>query len=768
MYEQYSSQEFEEKYTYSGSLGTFWTPERTVFRLWAPTAEAVSIRLYRSGNPGADDLLAQLRMQPDVCGTWAAERFGNLNGIYYTYLVTVDGQTREVCDPYAKAAGVNGCRAMILDMASVNPPQWDTDADPHAGKSITDAVLYELHVRDLSADPSAHIENKGKFLGLTETGTKTRGGHPTGLDHIKALGITHVHLLPMYDFGFTDESQPHPQYNWGYDPVNYNVPEGSYATDPFHGAVRVAEVKRMVKALHDNGLSVVMDVVYNHVYDAGAFCFNQIVPGYFSRISSDGKYSNGSFCGNDTASERSMVRKYIVDSVCYWADEYHMDGFRFDIASLIDTVTINEIMAAVHRKHPNVIFYGEGWDMKTELTKPGVRLAVQTNSAMVPGFGFFSDTIRDLLRGTTFESTAPGFVAGAVVPKEALEACFMGMPSWAAQPDQCVNYASCHDNTTLFDRIALTAPDAPVETRIRMNNLAAAFYMLSQGVPFLQAGEEMLRTKPGKHGGFDDNSYRSPDSVNSLKWATLDKPEYQDVLSYYKGLIAFRKAHRALRLSTREDVQRCVHPVYCENEHCVAFRIDESEGEIFAVFNADAQPVPIALPEGHWNVNIRDGRAGTETMETVSGTVPVSPISAIVLTRRKAIEVVAGLIWDKDKFLICQRPENKARGLLWEFPGGKVEAGETLPQALRRECMEELAVKLDVRDRFMQVEHKYPDIFIRLTLFHCVISEGVPQALEHNALRWIHPSETKNFTFCPADTDILKEIDRVYGGSKLL
>ena len=768
MYEQYSSQEFEEKYTYSGNLGAFWTPEKTSFRLWAPTAETVSIRLYRSGDPGADDLLAQLRTQPDICGTWTAERFGNLNGIYYTYLVTVDGQTREVCDPYARATGVNGCRGMILDLSSVNPPQWDIDADPHAGKSITDAVIYELHVRDLSSDPSAHIGNKGKFLGLTETGTKTRGGHPTGLDHIKALGVTHVHLLPMYDFGFTDESRRHPQYNWGYDPVNYNVPEGSYGTDPFHGAVRVAEVKQMVKALHDNSLSVVMDVVYNHVYDAGTFCFNQLVPGYFSRISSDGKYSNGSFCGNDTASERSMVRKYIVDSVCYWADEYHMDGFRFDIASLIDTVTINEIMTAVHRNHPNVIFYGEGWDMKTELTKPGVRLAVQTNSAIVPGFGFFSDTIRDLLRGTTFESTAPGFVAGAVVPKEALEACFMGMPSWAAQPDQCVNYASCHDNTTLFDRIALTAPDAPVETRIQMNNLAAAFYMLSQGVPFLQAGEEMLRTKPGKHGGFDDNSYRSPDSVNSLKWATLDKPEYQDVLSYYKGLIAFRKAHGALRLSTREEVQRRVHPVYCENEHCVAFRIDEPEEEIFTVFNADTRPVSVSLPDGHWNVNIRDGRAGTETMETVSGTVAVSPISAMVLTRRKAIEVVAGLIWDKDKFLICQRPENKARGLLWEFPGGKVEAGETLPQALQRECMEELAVKLDVRGRFMQVEHKYPDIFIRLTLFHCVISEGVPQALEHNTLRWIHPSETRNFTFCPADADILKEIDRVYGGKKPL
>ena len=321
MYEQYSSQEFEEKYTYRGSLGSFWTPEKTGFRLWAPTAEAVSVCLYRSGDPGADDLLARLRMQPNACGTWAAQRVGNLSGIYYTYLVTVDGQTHEVCDPYARTTGVNGCRAMILDMQSVNPPDWDTDADPHAGMPITDAVLYELHICDLSSDESSHIQNNGKFLGLTETGTKTRGGNPTGLDHIKALGVTHVHLLPVFDFGFTDESRPDSQYNWGYDPVNYNVPEGSYATDPFHGAVRVAEMKRMVKALHDNGLSVVMDVVYNHVYDAGAFCYNQIVPGYFSRINASGEYANGSFCGNDTASERSMVRKYIVDSVCCWADE---------------------------------------------------------------------------------------------------------------------------------------------------------------------------------------------------------------------------------------------------------------------------------------------------------------------------------------------------------------------------------------------------------------------------------------------------------------
>ena len=762
MYECYCTQEFEEKYTYPGNLGVTWTPERTSFRLWAPTAESVELLLYRSGDPCADDLLARQKMLPNVFGTWAAFRPGDLNGLYYTYLVTVDGQTNEVCDPYAKTTGVNGCRGMILDMASTNPEDWDTDTDPNAGKPITDAVLYELHVRDLSMHRSSHIKNKGKYLGLTETGTKTREGHPTGLDHIKSLGVTHVHLLPVFDFGFTDESRLNPQFNWGYDPVNFNVPEGSYASDADNGAVRVAELKRAVKALHDNGLSVVMDVVYNHVYDAGAFCFNKIVPGYFSRISADGTYSNGSCCGNDTASERSMVRKYIVDSVNYWAEEYHIDGFRFDLVGLIDTVTINEIMETVHSRHPNVIFYGEGWSMGTALTKPGFDLTVQGNSAKVPGFAFFSDTIRDALRGSTFQTTEPGFITGALVSKDELEACFMGVPMWAAQPSQCVNYASCHDNNTLFDRIALAAPEAPFETRVRMNNLAAAFYMLSQGVPFLQAGEEMLRTKPGKKGGFDENSYRAPDKVNSLKWDTLDRAEYQTVLNYYKGLIAFRKAHPGLRLTTREEVWNRVHPVSCENGHCVAFHIDDDSQEIFAIYNADTQPVSVSLPEGSWDVNIRDELAGTQALDTVAGTVEVSPISALVLTRKKAVEVVAALIWEKDKFLICQRPENKARGLLWEFPGGKVEPGETKEQALGRECMEELAVSLDVREPFMDVTHEYPDIRIHLTLFHCVIPEGFPKALEHNDLQWIHPSQTDDYTFCPADADILKEIQRRY------
>ena len=773
MHDFYSSKNFEKQFTYTGSdLGANWSKDKTLFRVWAPTADAVSVNLYSSGLAGSQDLLAVLPMQRGAKGTWVTERSGNLNGIYYTYQVTVEGKTIEACDPYARTTGVNGHRAMVIDLESTNPAGWDQDTDPHGGNPITDAVLYELHIRDLSMHRSSRIHNKGKFLGLAETGRKLPSGIPTGLDHIKALGVTHVHLLPVYDYGSVDEGKIHSrQFNWGYDPVNFNVPEGSYATDPFNGAVRVKEMKQMVKALHDNGISVVMDVVYNHVYHTFDFCFNRIVPGYFSRITG-GVCSNGSCCGNDTASERTMVRKYIVDSVKYWADEYHIDGFRFDLVGLIDTQTINEVMETVHADHPNVIFYGEGWTMPTALTKPGFTMATQQNSHYVPGFAFFSDTVRDLLRGSTFDSSTPGFVSGALCHKDALEACFMGVPMWAAQPDQNVNYVSCHDNNTLFDRLMLAAPHAPQEIVIRMNNLAAAFCMLSQGVPFFQAGEEMLRTKPAKGGKFDSNSYKSPDSVNSIKWNTLDMEEYRNVVEYYKGLIAFRKAHPSLRLTTRDQVWKSLHPVDTHNPHTLAFLIDHNEDDrIFVVFNADAQGVSINLPEGKWQVNIRDGQAGTDSLQEVGGSITVSPISAMVLTQKKAakpVDVVAALIWEKDKFLICQRPATKARGLLWEFVGGKVERGESLQQALIRECREELDIDVQVGESFMQVIHEYPDILIRLTLFHCVIPEGFPKALEHNDIRWIHPKDIDQFEFCPADADILKKLKQLYGNKKPL
>ena len=767
MHEFYSSREFEEKYTYPGSdLGAVWSQDKTAFRLWSPTAKAAWVKLYRSGGPEESDLLEVLPMTAAEKGTWTAEKAGNLNGIYYTFLVDVNGKIAEACDPYARTTGVNGIRAMVLDLASTNPEGWDTDTNPNPMTTITDAVLYELHVRDLSSDEHSGITHKGKFLGLTETGTGT------GLDHIKSMGITHLHLLPVYDYGSVDETgKSGKQYNWGYDPMNFNVPEGSYATDPYHGEVRVKEMKQMVKALHDNGISVVMDVVYNHVFHTEEFCFNVLVPNFFSRWK-DGKFSNGSCCGNDTASERAMVRKYIVDSVKYWADEYHIDGFRFDLVGLIDTRTIQEIMTAVRADHPGVIFYGEGWTMNTDVTKSGVELTVQKNSHLVPGFAFFSDTLRDQLRGSVFDNTAPGYVSGEVLPKGELESSFMGMPWWAAAPEQCVNYVSCHDNNTLFDRLALGAPKASREDLIKMNRLAAAFTMLSQGVPFFQAGEELLRTKPGKKGGFEGNSYKSPDSVNSIKWDTLNREEYQVTRDYYKGLIAFRKAHPALRLTTREAVIKAVHPVPCQNPHVLAFRIDEDGDRLFVAFNADTQAVSLTLPAGKWHPCIRDDVAGTAFLEDVGGSITISPMSALVLVQQKAdipVDVVAALIWEKDKFLICQRPATKARGLLWEFVGGKVEPGETFPQALQRECVEELAITVDVGDQFMQVVHEYPDILIRLTLLNCSIPVGFrPQALEHNDIRWIHPSEIDNYVFCPADTDILAEIKRIYGGKKPL
>ena len=768
MYDAYSSRAFEEQFTYEGhDLGAVWSPEKTTFRVWAPTAQAVAVNLYRSGNHPAEDLLARIPMTRDVQGTWVAQRVGDLNGIYYTYLVTVEGRQVEACDPYAVTTGVNGHRAMVLNMASTNPEGWEADRNPFQGQSICDAFLYELHVRDLSSSRFSHIRHNGKFLGLTETGTKTRGGHPTGLDHIKSLGITHLHLLPVFDYGYTDERSWRPEYNWGYDPVNFNVPEGSYATDPTHGAVRVAEMKQMVKALHENGISVVMDVVYNHVYDAMDFCFNRIVPGYFSRIS-NGTFSNGSCCGNDTASERSMVRKYIVDSVNYWADEYHIDGFRFDLVGLLDVETINEIVRTVSKKHPKTIFYGEGWDMATAVTKENCPLAIQRNSGIMPGFSFFSDTIRDLVRGSVFYHDQKGFVSGGQCPKEQLEACFLGMPHWASQPYQSVNYVSCHDNNTLFDRIAISVPEDSFENLVKRNQLAAAFSFLSQGVPFFQAGEELLRTKPGKRGGYDENSFRSPDRVNAIKWNTLDLEAYQQNLNFYKGLIAFRKAHPVLRLTTREAVHRCVHPHHLESPYGVAFLLEEQDQELIAIFNGDTQAMTVDLPEGEWQVFIRQGQAGTEPVGSVSGRVEVPALSPLVLGKKKPVDVVAALVWEKDKFLICQRPENKARGLLWEFVGGKVEPGETMQEALIRECREELDVGVSVGDVFMQVVHQYPDIQIRLTLFHCMLQEGVPKLLEHRDMRWIHPSEIDSYPFCPADTDILNRIKKTYENRKPL
>lgn len=636
----YSTEDFEQEYTYTGTdLGATWSSDKTTFRVWAPTAEDVTVKLYESGTPETEDLIEQIKMVKDANGTWIAEKEGDLNGTYYTYKVTINGETTEACDPYARTTGVNGKRAMVIDLSSTNPDGWENDTNPHAGEAYTDAVIYELHVRDLSSDASSGISNTGKFLGLIEKGTTNEAGVATGLDHIKDLGITHLHLLPSYDYGSVDETQlDKPQFNWGYDPVNYNVPEGSYSTDPYNGEVRVAEMKQMVQGLHNNGISVVMDVVYNHVYNATDFCFNQIVPGYFSRIDEDGKYSSGSGCGNDTASERAMVRKYIVESVKYWADEYHIDGFRFDLVGLIDTETINEVVEEVHKDHPDVIFYGEGWTLETTLTKDGYKMATQVNSAETPDFAYFNDTIRDGLKGNVFDTKTLGFVSGGENFESTIAQCFMGAAEWCSSPSQTINYASCHDNLTLIDRISRSTPNASKEDRIRMNNLSAAIYMTAQGIPFMQAGEEMLRSKQKSDGGFDENSYSSPDSVNSLKWDNLNEEEYLNVYNYYKGLIAFRKAHPALHMTNAEDVAANLSTVEGTDSGVVALEMkggangDSAKG-MFFIFNSNNEEKKISLPEGSWDVYINGEKAGTEVIETLSGTATAAPISAMVLVK---------------------------------------------------------------------------------------------------------------------------------------
>lgn len=633
----YSDAEFEEAYTYTGDdLGAVWTAEKTTFRVWAPVAEAAYVNLYETGDASADDRIEQLPMTADVNGTWVLEKEGDLNGTYYTYTVVNNGVESEACDPYARTTGVNGDRAMVIDLDGTDPEGWESDSNPHAGEKITDAVIYELHMRDFSADESSGIENVGKYIQFTEQGTKTPGGMTTGVDYLKELGITHLHILPMYDFGSVDETST--GYNWGYDPKNYNVPEGSYSTDPYNGEVRVNEVKQMVQALHNSGISVVMDVVYNHVQSAGDFCFNKLVPGYFSRINDDGSYSNGSGCGNDTASERSMVRKYIVDSVCYWADEYHIDGFRFDLVGLLDVETVNAIVEEVHKTHPDVIFYGEGWSLSTNVTKNDAVLATQLNSSKTPDFAYFNDNIRDGLKGNVFNETEKGYVSGAMGITYDIARAFMGNSSWCTNPAQTVNYASCHDNLTLFDRLQKSRPDASEEDLIRMNNLAAAVYMTSQGIPFMQAGEELLRTKVKEDGSFDSNSYQSGDEVNSIKWSTLEQEEYQQVVEYYKGLIAFRKAHSVLRLDSMDAVKEHVTKIDGTDLNVLAMYLTggmegETAGEMYVIFNPNDEETTVTLPEGSWNVYINAEKAGTTVLDTVSGSASVEPISAMVLIK---------------------------------------------------------------------------------------------------------------------------------------
>lgn len=640
----YVMEDFESQYTYEGNdLGATYSSEKTDFRVWAPVATAVKVNLYASGTEGTDDLIKSVDMTSDVNGTWVASIEGDLNGVYYTYEATVKGAQKETIDPYAVTAGVNGKRGMILDLDSTDPEGWENDKNPCTTTNYEDDVIYELHIRDFSYEASSGVSeaNRGKYLAFTETGTTNSYGQTTGIDYLKELGVTHVHLLPTFDYASVDETRlDEDQFNWGYDPQNFNVPEGSYSTDPYNGEVRVKEFKEMVMAMHDAGISVVMDVVYGHVARSDDFSVNMLTPSYYSRTN-----SNGSGCGNDTATERLMNRKYIVDSMVYWAKEYHIDGFRIDQVGLFDTDTVVALTEALHEIDPTILLYGEGWSMTTNTSKE-VNLATQGNADITPGFGYFNDGIRDAVKGGVFTATEAGYVTrnydklGALLDN--LNACV----PWASTPSQVINYNSCHDNYTLFDKLALSNPDDSYEERVKQNNLAAAILFTSQGVPFFQAGEEILRSKPLEDGTYEHNSYASPSSLNSIKWDDLNKAEVQQSVEYYKGLMELRKNHAAFRMTSYTDILAnfdYIQDGMDDEDSVIVYTLNggangEVSDGIVVIFNPSKNTKTIELPEGEWNICVNAEKAGTEVLGTATGKVEVDAISAMVLIKGKTVD----------------------------------------------------------------------------------------------------------------------------------
>jgi pullulanase len=638
----------EELKPYMGNdLGAIYTAEKTIFRLWAPTAEQVRLNLYRNGD--GDCLITSEKMTQDIDGTWICTKSGDLDQIYYTYLVTVDGVTKETVDPYAKAVGVNGERGMVVDLFSTNPDGFLDEVRPGAESGHTaspvDAVICEISVADMTMDASSGVTHRGKYLGLTERGTKSPEGLPTGLDYLKALGVTHVQLMPVYDFGSIDESKPQSeQYNWGYDPVNYNAPEGSYSTDPYHGAVRIRELKEMIQAFHREGIGVIMDVVYNHTYDIEHSCFQKTVPDYYYRKTEDG-YSDGSGCGNEIASEKTMVRKYIVDSVSYWAREYHMDGFRFDLMGVLDKETMRQIRVALDAISPDILVYGEGWTGGASAL-PEEKRAMKRNIADLDGIGAFSDDIRDNVRGSVFDDRGRGFASGVQGLENAIRYSVAGASAhpqvdyraytysdsgpWAANPTGVINYVSCHDNMTLWDKLSVSCPDDSTEQLLAKNRLSAAIVFTSQGVPFFLSGEEIARTKPVE--GSDkpsENSYNLPFFTNSIKYGRAK--QFEELLQYYKGLIAFRKAHAGLRLRSAKEVAEKLKFVEDVPENVVAFTVTTAEECIFVAYNANEEPVEVKIPvETEFQIYVEGTYAGTTAIGSVSESAVVPGISCLV------------------------------------------------------------------------------------------------------------------------------------------
>ncbi len=609
-----------------------YTPKQTEFRtITLPQAQAVTLRLYEAGLGGKAYKTVKMKGKKSADHTlWSATVKGNLNGKFYTFEVTQGGKKLGECaGVFARAVGVNGQRGAVIDFAATNPDGWSRDVRPAIAWS--DLVLYEMHHRDFSIDPSGGFAHPGKFLALTE---------PRALRHLQELGVNAVHILPSFDYASVDETRlDTPQYNWGYDPVNYNVPEGGYSTDPYRPEVRVREFKQMVKALHDAGIKVILDVVYNHTFDIAGSNFQKMMPDYFYRKTADGNYSNGSGCGNETASECEFVRAYIVESVKYWVEEYHIDGFRFDLMGVHDIATMN----AVRRELPSDIFiYGEGWSAGG-CAIPNEELAMKANISRMPGIAAFSDEIRDGLRGPwdgddkaaflgrvkgNEESVKYGIVGGIKHPQVDLKKVNYTDVAWATEPTQLIAYVSCHDDMCLVDRLKASIPGITTDELIRLDLLAQTAVFTSQGVPFMLSGEEMLRDKKGVH-----NSYNSPDDINHLDWNNLTK--YPQVMAYYKGLIALRKHHPAFHMGNAQEIVNKLEFIE-STDLTVAYKLKNHAGgdswnTIYVVLNANTEPRVLAVDDGHYTIVCCDGVIDENGLETVDGSQVIIPAQSALI-----------------------------------------------------------------------------------------------------------------------------------------
>lgn len=606
-----------------------YTPEQTTFRLFAPdNAKTVKLRIYKAGHKGRPE--RTVTMERTAADTWTATVTGNLMGRFYTF----DTGRGECAGIFAKAVGVNGQRAAIIDMDKTNPAGWNDDRRPVV-KSPADLVIYEMHHRDYSIDASSGIANGGKFLALTD---------PKAIAHLKELGVNAVHILPSFDYASVDETRlSTPQYNWGYDPVNYNVPDGSYSTDPYKPETRIREFKQMVQALHKAGIRVILDVVYNHTFNIDGSNFQRTYPDYFYRKTADGKYSDGSGCGNETASERDMMRRFMVESVLYWIDEYHIDGFRFDLMGCHDIETMNAIRKAVDEVDPTIFIYGEGWSAGS-CALPTEQLGLKANMKAMPGIAAFSDELRDALRGPFSDDTKGAFLAGKPGEEESIKFGIAGAiehpqvdmskvnystEAWASQPTQMISYVSCHDDMCLTDRLRASIPGITTDELIRLDMLAQTAVLTSQGVPFILSGEEMLRDKKGVH-----NSYNSPDSINRLDWNNMER--YPQVMDYYKNLTRLRRNHPAFRLGSADLVRR--HLEFLPTQPgLVAFRLKDYAGRddwrnIIVILNAAKQQRKVAIPQGNYTIVCHEGKIDENGLSTFSGSeATVSAQSALIL-----------------------------------------------------------------------------------------------------------------------------------------